>query len=46
MENLVMEDSPWIILYYNQVVYLKQKRVKEMYIDGLNTMILKWARIE
>jgi len=46
MENIVMEDSPWIILYYNEVVYLKQKRVKEMYIDGLNTMILKWARIE
>jgi peptide/nickel transport system substrate-binding protein len=46
MENLVMEDSPWIILYYNQIVYLKQKRVHEMYIDGLNTMILKRARIE
>ncbi len=45
MENLVMEDSPWIILYYNEIIYLKQKRVKGMYIDGLNTMILKWTRV-
>lgn len=45
MENLVMEDSPWIILYYNEIIYLKQKRVKGMYIDGLNTMILRWAKI-
>jgi len=45
MENLVMEDSPWIILYYNEIIYLKQKRVKGMYIDGLNTMILKWAKV-
>lgn len=46
MENIVMEDSPWIILYYNQIIYLKQKRVKGMYVDGLNTMILKWAKME
>lgn len=46
MESIVMEDSPWIILYYNEIVYLKQKRINEMYIDGLNTMILKWARME
>jgi oligopeptide transport system substrate-binding protein len=45
MENLVMEDSPWIILYYNEIIYLKQKRVKGMYIDGLNTMILKWTKV-
>lgn len=46
MENIVMEDSPWIILYYNEIIYLKQKRVKGMYVDGLNTMILKWAKME
>jgi peptide/nickel transport system substrate-binding protein len=45
MENIVMEHSPWIILYYNQIVYLKQKRVAGMYIDGLNTMILRWAKV-
>jgi len=41
MEQVVLEDSPMIILYYNQIVYLKNKKVTRMYIDGLNTMILK-----
>jgi peptide/nickel transport system substrate-binding protein len=44
-ERLVIEDSPWIILYYNEIVYLKNKRVADMYIDGLNTMILKRAKV-
>src|SRR3990172_5723299 len=44
-ERLVLEDSPWIILYYNEVIYLKNKRVADMYIDGLNTMILKRAKL-
>ncbi len=46
MENIVMEDAPWIILYYNEVIYLKSRRVRDMYIDGLNTMILKSAKID
>ena len=46
MERTVLEDSPWIILYYNQIVYLKSKRLSGMYIDGLNTMILKSAKID
>jgi len=45
MEQVVLEDSPWIILYYNQIVYLKNKKVSNMYVDGLNTIILKRARI-
>jgi len=46
MEQVVLEDSPWIILYYNQIVYLKNKKVSNMYVDGLNTLILKRARID
>lgn len=46
MENLVIDDAPWIFLLYNEIVYLKSKRIKDMYIDGLNTLILKWAKIE
>ena len=46
MENIVMEDAPWIILYYNEVVFLKSRRVWDMYIDGLNTMILKRAKLD
>jgi len=45
MEQVVLEDSPLIILYYNQIVYLKNRKVRDMYIDGLNTMILKRAKI-
>ena len=44
-EKIVMDDSPWIILYYNEIIYLKNKRIVDMYIDGLNTMILKRAKI-
>ncbi|HEY3250889.1 MAG TPA: ABC transporter substrate-binding protein [Ignavibacteria bacterium] len=44
-ERLVLDDSPWIILYYNEIIYLKNKRIADMYIDGLNTMILKHAKI-
>lgn len=45
MEQIVLEDAPWIILYYNQIVYLKNKHLADMYIDGLNTMILKSAKL-
>jgi peptide/nickel transport system substrate-binding protein len=45
MEQVVLEDSPWIILYYNEIIYLKNRKVRDMYIDGLNTMILKRAKI-
>lgn len=44
-QKIVLDDSPWIILYYNEIIYLKNKRVQDMYIDGLNTMILKHAKI-
>ena len=46
MEEIVLEDAPWVILYYNQVVYLKSKQVRDMYIDGLNTIILKSAKMQ
>jgi oligopeptide transport system substrate-binding protein len=46
MENIIIDDSPWIFLIYNEIVYLKSKRISGMYIDGLNTLILKNAKIE
>ncbi|MCC6864819.1 MAG: ABC transporter substrate-binding protein [Ignavibacteria bacterium] len=46
MESIVLDDSPMIILYYNQIVYLKSKNLADMYIDGLNTMILKSAKLQ
>jgi len=44
-QRIILDDSPWIILYYNEIIYLKNKHVADMYIDGLNTMILKHAKI-
>jgi len=46
MQNIVMQDAPWILLLYNQIVYLKNKHLKGMYLDGLNNLILKHARME
>ncbi|MGA2668877.1 MAG: ABC transporter substrate-binding protein [Ignavibacteria bacterium] len=46
MERIVIDDAPWILLLYNEILYLKNKRLKGMYIDGLNTLILKHARYE
>jgi len=43
MQRIVMEDSPWILLYYNEKIYLKSPRLKGLYIDGLNNLILKYA---
>ncbi len=46
MENIVMEDAPWILLIYNEIIYLKNKRINGMYLDGLNNLILRWAKME
>lgn len=46
MERIVMEDAPWILLIYNEIIYLKSKRIKDMYIDGLNNLVLRWAKME
>jgi peptide/nickel transport system substrate-binding protein len=45
MENIIMEDAPWILLLYNEIVYLKSKRISNMYIDGLNNLVLKHASL-
>lgn len=40
-EKIIVDDSPWIFLLYNEIIYLRSKRIKNMYIDGLNTLVLK-----
>lgn len=42
-ERIIIDDSPWIFLLYNEIIYLRNKNVKGMYIDGLNTLVLKAA---
>jgi peptide/nickel transport system substrate-binding protein len=46
MERLVMEDAPWIPLYYNEILYLKNRKLKGLYVDGLNNMVLKNSSFE
>jgi len=46
MEKIVIDDAAWIFLYYNQKNYLLQKNVKGFFLDGLNNMVLKYARKE
>lgn len=45
IDRLIFEDSPWIIIYYNKYIYLKQKRVSGMYVDGLGIINLKYCEI-
>jgi peptide/nickel transport system substrate-binding protein len=45
MERIIMEDAPWILLIYNEIIYLKSRRIQNMYIDGLNNLILRWGKI-
>ena len=44
METLVIEDSPWILLFYNEIIYLKSKKLNSLYIDGLNNLVLKYVK--
>ncbi len=45
IDKIIYEDSPWMIVYYNQYIYLKQKNIDGMYVDGLGIINLKYARI-
>jgi ABC-type transport system substrate-binding protein len=46
IDKIIFADSPWMIVYYNQFIYLKQKDVGGMYVDGLGIVNLKYAKIE
>jgi peptide/nickel transport system substrate-binding protein len=46
MEETVLGESPWILLFYNEIIYLKNKKLVGLYIDGLNNLVLKYAKFE
>ena len=46
IDKIIYEDSPWMIVYYNRYIYLKQKNIEGMYVDGLGIINLKHARIK
>jgi len=41
MEKLIMEESPVVILYYDQVLRFVQKNVKGLGSDPMNLLTLK-----
>jgi len=46
IDKIVLADSPWMIIYYNQIIYLKHRNIRGMYVDGLGIINLKFASIE
>ena len=46
IDKILFEDSPWMIVYYNQYIYLKQRNIKGMYVDGLGIINLKYCNIK
>lgn len=46
MDKIIFEDSPWLIVYYNQYIYLKQNNIEGMYVDGLGIINLKYCEIK
>jgi hypothetical protein len=45
IDKYIFQDSPWMIVYYNQFIYLKQKNVSGMYVDGLGLINLKHCKM-
>ncbi len=41
LDKEIFKDSPWLIVYYNQFIYLEQKNIEGMYVDGLGIINLK-----
>jgi peptide/nickel transport system substrate-binding protein len=46
LDRIIFEDSPWMIVYYNQYIYLKHKNVSGMYVDGLGIINLKYCEMK
>ncbi len=45
IDKIIYEDSPWMIVYYNKYIYLRQKNIEGMYVDGLGIINLKFTKI-
>lgn len=46
LDKIILDESPWMIIYYNQYIYLKQKNIEGMYVDGLGIISLKYCRMK
>jgi peptide/nickel transport system substrate-binding protein len=46
MQDILMEDAPVIVLFYDEVIRLKQKNVKGLAPNAINLINLKGVRLE
>lgn len=46
MDQLIMEDAPIIVLYYDEIIHVKQKHVTGLEIDPMNNLILETVDIK
>jgi len=44
MERIVLDEAPWIFLYYNALQRLAQPGVEGLTVDGADRLILKTVR--
>jgi peptide/nickel transport system substrate-binding protein len=43
IDKIINDDAAWIVVYYNQFIYLKQNNITGMYVDGLGIINLKYC---
>ena len=46
MDNLVMQEAPVVVLYYDQILHFTHKNVKGLRSNAMNTLDLRWVRFE
>ncbi|MEN3026974.1 MAG: ABC transporter substrate-binding protein [Chlorobiota bacterium] len=46
MERIVLEEAPWVFLYYPRLIRLVQPAVRGMRLDGSDRLLLEWVSKE
>jgi peptide/nickel transport system substrate-binding protein len=46
LNQIIMENSPVAVLYYDEVLHLRQNRVLDLEADALNNLLLETARVK
>ena len=44
MDRMIIQDAPVVPLWYDMVIHLVQKNVRDFYPNGLNLLELRWAK--
>ena len=46
MENILHDDQPFILLFYDESIWLKNKKVDQIKINALNHLDLRQAEVK